>query len=323
MISIHILLLVGNRCGCGQGPLEQHLDALPQMIAVLRVGQCELYKSPEIAAEIPDIEAAFMRPQPDPQSLAPRGENQLNRVRQLDLAAFARAGLGQHVENHGTEHVARRNRQIRRSLVHRRLLDQTVQLEDIPHRTTRLCDPVTKHLVARHLLERHDNIGLGRFKKTCHPGYNVGLGIQPDDRVSQGHHERLAADQWSGAQNGVSQSQLSPLARVEVLHVLTLEIQFAQFLLATTLSQIADQIAIGVEVVFDRMLSLACHEQQPADAGQGQFFDHVLSDRFATHRQHLFGLTLGSGQQTRPQSGNGNDSDIDHAFPLVRKRDSS
>jgi hypothetical protein len=77
------------------------------------------------------------------------------------------------------------------------------------------------------------------------------------------------------------------------------------------------KIAVGVEVVLDRVLAFARHEQQAADAGQRQFLDHVLSHRLAADRQHFLGLALGRRQQTRPQSGDRNDSDIDrHGFPF-------
>ena len=101
------------------------------------------------------------------------------------------------------------------------------------------------------------------------------------------------------------------LARVEVLHARALELELGQQLLLAALAQGLDQLEVGVEVVLDRRLAAAGHEQDALDAGLRQLLDDVLHDRPAADGQHLLGLGLGGGQEARAEPGHGHDGDGD------------
>jgi hypothetical protein len=58
-----------------------------------------------------------------------------------------------------------------------------------------------------------------------------------------------------------------------------------------------------VEVVFDRALVAAGHEDHLAHAGGVGFFHRVLDQRLVHHRQHLLGLGLGGGQEAGAETG--------------------
>ena len=143
--------------------------------------------------------------------------------------------------------------------------------------------------------------------------------MQSDDRIAQCHDKRLVADQRPRTKNGVPQTELPPLPRVEILHLVPLELQVHQLLLASRLTQVRGQLLVNVEVLLDRSLAARRDEQDAPDAGQAQFFDDVLHDRLASDRQHLLGLTLRGRQQPRAVPGHRYNCDIDGHVQTITK----
>ena len=150
---------------------------------------------------------------------------------------------------------------------------------------------------------------------------------KPDDRIPQGHDKRLVAHQRTGAQDGVAQSQLTALARVEILHLLAFELEVHQLLFAPCFAQVGRQLFVDVKVLLDRRLAARRHKQDAADPRQLEFLHHVLHHRLAADRQHLLGLTLRGRQQPRAVAGHGNNGNVNrhgqvHLFSksIVRQR---
>src|SRR6266498_2154352 len=63
-----------------------------------------------------------------------------------------------------------------------------------------------------------------------------------------------------------------------------------------------------IEMILDRVLSTADHDQKVLEAGAYHLLDHVLDRRFVDDRDHLFGLGFGRRQEARTEPGCGNDS---------------
>jgi len=108
-----------------------------------------------------------------------------------------------------------------------------------------------------------------------------------------------------------AESERLALPRVEVLHARPFEGERFKQLLLPVLAQQLHELAVHVEVVFDRRLARAGDEEQPLHARGGQLLDHILNDGLATDRQHFLRLRFRRGQQARPEAGDGHDSDID------------
>ena len=126
--------------------------------------------------------------------------------------------------------------------------------------------------------------------------------MQPDDRITQRHDERLFSRERFPVQDRVSEATLHALARVEDVQAEFFEIERQQQVILARLAQRFHQCRVGIEVILDRGLAAARHEQQVAHAVARQLLDDVLDDRLARDRQHLLGLRLGGRQQSRAKA---------------------
>ena len=63
------------------------------------------------------------------------------------------------------------------------------------------------------------------------------------------------------------------------------------------------QLEADVEMVFDGGFAAAGDHNNVGDAGMDGFFDAVLDDGLVDEGQHLFGLGLGGGEETGPETG--------------------
>ena len=67
------------------------------------------------------------------------------------------------------------------------------------------------------------------------------------------------------------------------------------------------QLHRSIEVVLDRVLAAAGHQDDVVHAGRDRFLDAVLDDRLVDERQHLFGLCFGGRQEPRAEARGGED----------------
>ena len=77
-----------------------------------------------------------------------------------------------------------------------------------------------------------------------------------------------------------------------------------QVLLVARLQQVL-QLEADIEMVFDGALAAAGHDDDVLDPRMERLLHAVLDDRLVDDGQHLFGLRLGGGEESRPEPGGG------------------
>ena len=90
----------------------------------------------------------------------------------------------------------------------------------------------------------------------------------------------------------------------EVDHVRDLADLVELFALAARLEKRLE-LHRDVEVIFDRVLAAAGHQDDVVDAGGDRLLDAVLDDRLVDERQHLLRLRLGRGKKPGAEAGGG------------------
>ena len=229
----------------------------------------------------------------------------------MDFTALARGRVFERVEDLRRQDVARGNREGARRVLGPGFLDEILDPEHTVGGGTRPRDAVVRHLRTRHLFERDDRTGTCPLEGRDHPLHDVARRMQPDDRVAESHHERVRSDERAGAEHGVSKAPQLPLARVEELGVRALVGELLEEVFLAGFAQRLRQLAVQVEVVFDRRLARPGDEEQALHPDARQFLDDVLHHGLAPDRQHLLRLGLGGRQQARAQAGDRNDGDVD------------
>ena len=63
------------------------------------------------------------------------------------------------------------------------------------------------------------------------------------------------------------------------------------------------QLVAVIEVILDRRLAPAGHEDEMLDTGGACFLERILNDRLVHHRQHFLGHGLGGGQHPGAKTG--------------------
>ena len=71
-------------------------------------------------------------------------------------------------------------------------------------------------------------------------------------------------------------------------------------------AQRGDQVGIGREVVLNRLLGAAVHDDDLVGLRRQALLHHILDDGAVDHEQHLFRLRLRGGKEARAQTGSGN-----------------
>ena len=175
--------------------------------AVIAVRQGELGEGLEVALEIADVETPLVRRKRTPSTCRRRGSERGWRRSTGSRPPCPAASSASLSKIARAEDVARRRRpgcwgprptagfSIRSS-------SSNTSSPALP----RLGDAVVDHLLRRHLLEGHHRVRAAADSKSLdHRPHDVRLGVQADDRVAQGHHERLAAHHRPGTEHGVAQ----------------------------------------------------------------------------------------------------------------------
>ena len=115
--------------------------------------------------------------------------------------------------------------------------------------------------------------------------------------VAQDDREGLVADQLTGHEHRVAEAERFALTHVrEVDQVRDLADLVEQFVLATRFQERLE-LNRTIEVIFDRVLATAGHQDDVVNAGRHRFLDAVLDDRFVDERQHLFRLRFRGRQK--------------------------
>ena len=115
------------------------------------------------------------------------------------------------------------------------------------------------------------------------------------------------ADQLARDQHGMTEPERLALPHVrEVDHVRDLADLVELLALAARLEKRLE-LDRHVEVIFDRVLAAAGHEDDVGDPGGDRLLDAVLNDRLVDERQHFLRLRLGRGQEAGAETGGGKD----------------
>src|SRR5260370_5968458 len=122
-----------------------------------------------------------------------------------------------------------------------------------------------------------------------------------NQQIAEQNRERLVPHQILCHQHGVPQAQRLLLPRVAYLHHVTDPPHHRGLFFLPSLFQEALQRRRMVEVVFDRILSLAGHDDDVLDPRHHALFHDVLNLGLVDDRQHFLGLRFCGRQKTCPQ----------------------
>src|SRR5690606_6856138 len=239
------------------------------------------------------------------------------RVGELDLVAAAGRGVLQHGEDLGVEHVTPDDRPVGRRLLHRGLLDQVDNLDDV-FLAGRLDgrDTVQRDLLFGDLHERDDAAAEG----VAHLDHALQQRVTPvDEVVAEQAGERVVADVLLGAEHRVAEPLGLALPYVVKRRKRGRFANLGQPVLVALGLQHVLQLVRAVEVVFDRPLVLAGDHQHVEQASGGGLLDDILDGGLVDDRQHLFGCRLGRRKEPGAQTRGGHDGfrhrvEVSHAY---------
>ncbi len=136
--------------------------------------------------------------------------------------------------------------------------------------------------------------------------------------VGQHHGERLVADRFAGASDGVPEpprlvlvDDRGPPVRADAADPLGQ-------LVPTLLLQRLDHFRAVLEVRLDARLGPVRHDDDVVDPGAERLVDDDLQQRSVADREQFLGDGLGGGEEASPQPGRGDDGAMDsHSSPTL------
>ena len=111
-----------------------------------------------------------------------------------------------------------------------------------------------------------------------------------------------------GLKDRVAQAQGVPLAHGVDARVLLVLVDVLESLFLTGLLEVGLEAGLGVEVVFDGLLTRAGDKQDILDASVGGLANDVLDRGAVDDGEHLLGDRLGDGQEAGSATGRGDNS---------------
>ena len=145
------------------------------------------------------------------------------------------------------------------------------------------------------LVSRH---ALGKAASTMRSG--------PGDHIREQDRERLVADDFARAPDGVAEAEGSLLAgeagRAGGGKISHERVVFGFF--PTSLERVFEFVGI-VEMILDDAFVAPGHEDEVLDSRLARFIDHMLENRSVDDGQHLLRDRFGRRQKARAKSGDG------------------
>ena len=124
------------------------------------------------------------------------------------------------------------------------------------------------------------------------------------DHVGQQQRERLVADQFARAPDGMAKAHRHLLAGEAGLPRRRLQpLQAGKLLVLAALCQRVIELELDIEMVLDDRLVAAGHEDEMLDARLARLIHHILDDRPVDDGQHLLGNSLGGREEPRAETG--------------------
>ena len=207
-------------------------------------------------------------------------------------------------EDVGRQDVAADDREVRRGLLRRRLLHEIGhQIQPIARR------PDGHHAVvgaARPVDALHGDDRTAPLRVDVdHLPHHRRAGV--DDVVPQEDGERLVPHEIARHEDGVAEPERLLLPHVRHAdHVGDRADLLEQIQLRATLQQ-ALQLVGDVEMILDGGLAASGDDDDRLDPRGHRLLDDVLDDRLVDQGQHLLGLGLGGGKETRAHACGGED----------------
>jgi hypothetical protein len=126
------------------------------------------------------------------------------------------------------------------------------------------------------------------------------------EHVGQQERERLVADNVARAPYGVTESERRLLARKAGAARLRQRLgEHCELVRLAALAERRLELRLPVEMILDRTLVAAGHEDEMLDPRRTRLVDHVLDDGAVDHGQHLLRHRLGRGQEACAEPGHG------------------
>src|SRR6267378_2034819 len=216
-------------------------------------------------------------------------------VGELDFPSSAGRQLAEQLEDARRQHIAADDRESRRRFGRLGLFHDAVDAGDVAVHALDGDDPVALCLVAGHFLDAEERGAFAR-KNLRHARHGGRLRVH--QVVGEDHRERVVADDRLRAQNRVAQAERLGLADVDAARApgqhRADHVEQHALVLALELGL---QLVGLVEVVLDRALVAAGHENHLGDSRRGRLFDRVLDERLVDDRQHFLRARLGHRQK--------------------------
>ena len=155
-------------------------------------------------------------------------------------------------------------------------------------------------------LEQGDNATAERLADLDHLAQQLRAGLHKV--VRQQDREGGVAHVGLGLKDRVAQAQGVALAHRMDARVLLVFVHILEGLGLAALFQVGLEAGLGVEVVFDGLLTRAGDKQDILNASVGSLANDVLDRGAVDDGEHLLGDRLGDGQEACSATGRGNDS---------------
>ena len=197
--------------------------------------------------------------------------------------------------------------QIRWRLALRRLLHHAADLERLALLLADADHAIEVRLIGGHFLDR-DHTRAVAEPAVCVNHLLEAAGLRHHQHVGKDDGERLIADEFTRAPDRVTEPERRLLARERCRAGGRQHLgEHGQLGRLVARAQGLLQLILQVEVVLDRILVAAGHEDEMLDPGLARLVDHQLDGRPVHDREHLLRNSLGGRQKARTETGNRED----------------
>ena len=175
-------------------------------------------------------------------------------------------------------------------------------------------DAVLMDLLARHALHGEDRrpVSTAHVEQLAHAGRRRAA----DDVVAQEDGEGLVTDQRARAEDGVTEPERLALAHVRDRGELGDGLDLGQLFRLAPVVQVVLELEGGVEVILDRPLAAAGHDDDFRETRGDRLLDDVLDHRLVDEGKHLFRLRLGRGKEASSEP-SGREHRLAHLHELI------
>ncbi|MNZ92384.1 hypothetical protein D3C78_1114080 [compost metagenome] len=216
------------------------------------------------------------------------------------------------IENFRCQYITAHNCQIRRSLSHRWLLNEPVNLIQVVNAASRIDNTVPVGLIRRYSLNTDHRascpfILLDKLPCARHLRFN--------NIVAKQNSEWLIANEVACAPYSMSKTLGFLLPYIMEIDIRRFAYFFQNIQLSLFLKRML-QLKGDIEVILDRSFSFACHDDDILNAGFDCFLHNVLNRWLVNDWKHLFRHRFCCRQETGSKSGC-RDNGFCHFFHLI------